>query len=69
MSNAPINEVHYKLSEITDDAENIYEVTRQIAGVAKRIKEEDRENPNPRPAVLKAIEIINEHVNENKTEV
>ncbi len=53
--------VNHLLSEITDSEENIYEVAKEIAGVAKRIKEEDKENPSPDPAVKKAIKEIFEH--------
>ena len=53
--------INHLLSEITDSEENIYEVAKEIAGVAKRIKEEDKENPSPYPAVKKAIKEIFEH--------
>lgn len=49
------------LSEIIDYEENIYEMTREIAGVAKRIKEHDKEEPSPEPPILKAIKEVYFH--------
>ncbi|MFM7457590.1 MAG: hypothetical protein ACOYK1_01555 [Vampirovibrionia bacterium] len=54
------------LSEIIDYEENIYEMTREIAGVAKRIKEQDKEEPSPYPPILKAIKEVYVHRVENR---
>lgn len=54
------------LSEIIDFEENVYDMTREVAGVAKRIKEQDKEEPNPEPPILKAIKEVYYHkVNQN----
>jgi len=49
------------LSEIIDYEANVYEMTREIAGVAKRIKEQDKEEPSPEPPILKAIKEVYVH--------
>lgn len=49
------------LSEIIDYEDNVYEMTREIAGVAKRIKEQDKEEPSPEPPILKAIKEVYVH--------
>ncbi len=49
---------HIELSELTDEADNVYELTRHIAGVAKQIKEDNKEDTDPPNPVLKGIEEI-----------
>lgn len=61
MFNEDSKQMNNRLSAIIDNEENIYEVAKEIAGVAKRIKEEDKENPSPEPSVKKAINEIYEH--------
>jgi hypothetical protein len=41
-------------------------MTREIAGVAKRIKEQDKEEPSPYPPILKAIKEVYVHRVENR---
>lgn len=46
---------HILLSDLTDQADNIYELTREIAGVAKQIKEDTKEETDPPNPVLESI--------------
>lgn len=48
--------IHRKLSDLNDEAGNIYEMTRDIAAVAKQIKEETKEEIDPPNPVIEAIE-------------
>ena len=47
---------HTELSDLTDDATNIYTMTRDIAAVAKQIKENSKEDIDPPNPVLEAVE-------------
>lgn len=48
-------DVHEQLSELSDYADNIYELTKDIAGVAKRIKFDSREEIEQPIPVLEAV--------------
>lgn len=43
------------LSQLTDHNENIYDMTKELAGIAKQIKEDTKEDAEPPKPVLEAI--------------
>jgi hypothetical protein len=43
------------LSELTDHQPNIYEMTKDLAGIAKQIKEDTKEEPEPPKPINEAI--------------
>ena len=43
------------LSDLTDFDENIYDMTKELAGIAKQIKEDTKEDPEPPKPVLEAV--------------
>jgi hypothetical protein len=43
------------LSELTDHEPNIYEMTKDLAGIAKQIKEDTKEDPEPPKSIQAAI--------------
>jgi hypothetical protein len=43
------------LSDLTDYNENIYDMTKELAGIAKQIKEDTKEDAEPPKPVLEAI--------------
>ena len=49
------NEVHGLLSDLTDQEPNIYELTKDLARIAKQIKEDTKEDPEPPKPILEAI--------------
>lgn len=49
---------HRQLSDLTDDNENIYGMTRDIAAVAKQIKEDSKEDTGHSNPVLEAVDRI-----------
>lgn len=49
---------HAELSELTDHKESIYEMTRDLAGIAKQFKEDTKEDTEPPNAVLSAISLM-----------
>ena len=49
------------LSELTDYNDNIYDMTKELAGIAKQIKEDTKEDPDPPKPVPEAI--IRRHEN------
>lgn len=51
-------DVHEQLSELSDSAENIYVLTKEIAGVAKRIKFDAREEIEQPIPVLESVSRI-----------
>ncbi len=51
---------HEQLSNLIDNAENVYALTKDIAGVAKRIKYDTREDIDPPTAVFEAVKVIYE---------
>ncbi len=60
MANYYIKDSHEQLSDLTDNAENVYGLTKDIAGVAKRIKFDTREEIEPPTPVFEAIKVIYE---------
>lgn len=46
---------HVELSELTDEAGNVYELAREIAGVAKQFKQDTKEDIDTKSPVLEAI--------------
>lgn len=51
-------ERHIELSELTDAENSVYELTREIAGIAKQIKEETKEEVDPVDSILESINIL-----------
>jgi hypothetical protein len=49
---------HSLLSEMTDYAPNIYELTRDLARIAKQIKHDTKEDINAPKPVLEAVKKI-----------
>ena len=49
---------HALLSDLTDQEPNIYELTKDMARIAKQIKEDTKEDPDPPKPVLEAINMI-----------
>ncbi|MDD9898820.1 MAG: hypothetical protein OXU45_07465 [Candidatus Melainabacteria bacterium] len=49
------HEIHRKLSDLTDQEPNIYELTKDLARIAKQIKEDTKEDPEPPKPILEAI--------------
>ncbi len=60
MANYYIKDSHEQLSELTDNVDNVYALTKDIAGVAKRIKFDTREEIEPPTPVFEAIKVIYE---------
>jgi hypothetical protein len=60
MANQYIKDSHEQLSELTDNVDNVYALTKDIAGVAKRIKFDTREEIEPPTPVFEAIKVIYE---------
>ena len=52
---------NHLLSELTDYNDNIYDMTKELAGIAKQIKEDTKEDPDPPKPVIEAI--IKRHEN------
>lgn len=50
--------LNYLLSALTDNEPNIYEMTRDMARVAKQIKEDTKEDPEPPKPVIEAIKAM-----------
>lgn len=48
--------IHTELSDLTDKEENIYKMTRDLAAVAKQIKEDSKEETDPPNPVLEAVD-------------
>lgn len=61
------NSTNQLLSDLTDFNENIYDMTKELAGIAKHIKEETKENPEPPKPVLEAV--IRKHESQITEEV
>ncbi len=51
---------HEQLSDLSDLSGNVYALTKDIAGVAKRIKFDTREEVDPPTPVFEAIQVIYE---------
>lgn len=49
------NNVRDLLSELTDHEPNIYEMAKDLARIAKQIKEDTKEDPEPPKPVIEAI--------------
>ena len=43
------------LSDLTDHNENIYDMAKELAGIAKQIKEDTKEDAEPPKPVIEAI--------------
>lgn len=54
------NLVHGLLSELTDFVPNIYEMTKDLARIAKQIKEDTKEDPEPPKPIPEAIKAMYE---------
>ncbi len=54
MSEKPVS-TNQLLSDLTDYNENIYDMAKELAGIAKQIKEDTKEDPEPPKPVLEAI--------------
>ncbi len=52
--------LNYLLSALTDNEPNIYEMTRDMARVAKQIKEDTKEDSQQHKPVIEAIEAMYE---------
>ena len=57
---ADTNNVRDLLSELTDHEPNIYEMTKDLAKIAKQIKEDTKEDPEPPKPVIEAIKKLYE---------
>lgn len=60
MSKNDNHEVHSLLSKLTDHEHNVYELTRDIARIAKQIKEDTKEFADPPKPTLEAIRVMYE---------
>ncbi len=60
MANYYTKDTHELLSELTDNSGNVYSLTKDIAGVAKRIKFDTREEIDPPTPVFEAVKVIYE---------
>ena len=60
MSKNENHEVHSLLSQLTDHEPNVYELTRDIARIAKQIKEDTKESSEPPKPTLEAIKVMYE---------
>lgn len=49
------HEVHCLLSDLNDQEANIYELTKDLARIAKQIKDDTKEDPEPPKPILEAI--------------
>lgn len=56
----PSHIINSVLSDITDIEPNIYEMTKDLARIAKQIKEDTKEEPEPPKPVLEAIKTMYE---------
>lgn len=51
------SKVHGQLSGLIDEVESIYDMTKDLARIAKQIKEDTKEDIDPPAPVLEAIDI------------
>jgi hypothetical protein len=58
--------VNSVLSDLTDIEPNIYEMTKDLARIAKQIKEDTKEEPEPPKPVPEAIKTMYESRSGNK---
>jgi hypothetical protein len=54
-------QVHSELSDLADLNINIYELTRDLARIAKQIKEDTKEETDPPIPVLEAVHLVHEN--------
>jgi hypothetical protein len=59
-ANQAASKVHRQLSELIDEVQSIYDMTKDLARISKQIKEDTKEDIDPPAPVLEAIDIAHE---------
>ena len=58
MANIQETNIHALLSDLNDFCPNIYQMAKDLAGIAKQVKENTKEEAEPPKPVLEAIEMM-----------